>query len=124
MKKYLITLAAMLLCMTSAVMAEKKPVIIIKNLPPIQPQSPQTGTSPLIRGEYDAEELTLYFEEFDGDADITIVDATTNQVVCIQNEAITSPALVNIDLSSLPSSTYYIFIELDNGDSYFATIQI
>lgn len=124
MKKYLITLAAMLLCMTSAVMAEKKPVIIIKNLPPIQPQSPQTGTSPLIRGEYDAEELTLYFEEFDGDADITIVDATTNQVVCIQNEAITSPALVNIDLSSLPSATYYIFIELDNGDSYFATIQI
>jgi len=124
MKKYLLALAAMLLCMTSAVMAERKPTIIIKQVPPIQPQSPQTGSSTIITGDYDAEELTLFFEEYDGDATITIMDAITHQVVCIENEAIISPAAVNIDLSSLPSSTYYIFIELDNGDSYYATIQI
>ena len=124
MKKFLLTLAALWFCMNSAIMAEKKSIIIIKQFPPIQPQSPQTGSSPLVRGEYDAEELTLYFEEYDGDATITIMDATTHQVVSIENEAIISPALVNIDLSSLPSSTYYIFIGLDNGDDYFATIQI
>lgn len=122
MKKFLFTLAAMLLCMTSTVTAGKKRIIIKKPVPVITPQSPQP--EPLINGEYDAEELTLFFEEYDGDATITIMDAITHQVVCIENEAITSPAAVNIDLSSLPSSTYYIFIELDNGDSYYATIQI
>jgi len=122
MKKYLLALAAMLLCMTSTVTAGKKRIIIKKPVPVITPQSPQP--EPLINGEYDAEELTLFFEEYDGDATITIMDAITHQVVCIENEVITSPASVNIDLSSLPSSTYYIFIELDNGDSYYATIQI
>lgn len=112
----------MLLCMTSTVTAGKKRIIIKKPVPVITPQSPQP--EPLINGEYDAEELTLFFEEYDGDATITIMDAITHQVVCIENEAIISPATVNIDLSSLPSSTYYIFIELDNGDSYYATIQI
>ena len=112
----------MLLCTTSTVTAGKKRIIIKKPVPVITPQSPQP--EPLINGEYDAEELTLFFEEYDGDATITIMDAITHQVVCIENEAIISPAAVNIDLSSLPSSTYYIFIELDNGDSYYATIQI
>ena len=122
MKKYLFTLAAMLLCMPSTVNAGKKLVIIKKPTPIIKPQSPQP--EPLINGEYDAEELTLFFEEYDGDATITIMDAITHQVVSIENEAIISPATVNINLSSLPSSTYYIFIELDNGDGYYATIQI
>ena len=123
MKKYLLTLAALLLC-SSAVMAEKKPAVIIKQFPPIQPQSPQTGSSPLVSGEYDAEELTLYFEEYDGNATITIMNVISHQVVSVENVAITSPSSVNIDLSSLPSSTYYIFIELDNGDDYYATVQI
>ena len=116
MKKYLFTLAAILLCTASSIMAERKPIIIIKQVPPIKPQSPQTGSSTIITGDYDAEELTLFFEEYDGDATITIMDAITHQVVSIENEAITSPAAVNIDLSSLPSSTYYIFIELDNSE--------
>ncbi|MBR0243076.1 MAG: DUF3244 domain-containing protein [Bacteroidaceae bacterium] len=68
--------------------------------------------------------MTIDFINYDGDVTITLVDAITHQVVCIENEAITSPAAVNINLSSLPSSTYYIFIELDNGDGYYATIQI
>ena len=122
MKKFLFTLAAMLLCMTSTVTAGKKRIIIKKPVPVITPQSPQP--EPLINGEYDAEELTLFFEEYYGDATITIMDAITHQVVSIENEAIISPATVNINLSSLPSSTYYIFIELDNGDGYYATIQI
>lgn len=122
MKKFLFTLAAMLLCMTSTVTAGKKRIIIKKPVPVITPQSPQP--EPLINGEYDAEELTLFFEEYDGDATITIMNALTHQMVSIENEAIISPATVNIDLSSLPSSTYYIFIELDNGDGYYATIQI
>jgi len=123
MKKYLLTLAAMLL-IASAATAEKKPAVIIKQFPPIQPQSPQTGSSPLVSGEYDAEELTLYFEEYDGNATITIMNVISHQVVSVENVAITSPSSVNIDLSSLPSSTYYIFIELDNGDDYYATVQI
>ena len=123
MKKYLLTLAAMLL-IASAATAEKKPAVIIKQFPPIQPQSPQTGSSPLVSGEYDAEELTLYFEEYDGNATITTMNVISHQVVSVENVAITSPSSVNIDLSSLPSSTYYIFIELDNGDDYYATVQI
>lgn len=123
MKKYLLTLAAMLL-IASAATAEKKPAVIIKQFPPIQPQSPQTGSSPLVSGEYDAEELTLYFEEYDGNATITIMNVISHQVVSVENVAITSPSSVNIDLSSLPSSTYYLFIELDNGDCYYATILV
>lgn len=123
MKKYLLTLAAMLL-IASAATAEKKPAVIIKQFPPIQPQSPQTGSSPLVSGEYDAEELTLYFEEYDGNATITTMNVISHQVVSVENVAITSPSSVNIDLSSLPSSTYYLFIELDNGDCYYATILV
>lgn len=112
----------MLLCMASYVCAGERLVVIKKPTPIITPQSPQQ--EPLITGEYDEEELTVDFAGYNGNVDITIVDAINLQIVCIENEAISSPASVNIDLSSLPSSTYYIFIELDNGDGYYASIQI
>lgn len=124
MKKYLLTLAAMLFCVTSHVMAEKKPLIIIVDIPPIQPQSPQAGSFPLVRGEYDSEELTLYIEDYDGEATISIIDVTSQQIVYSEDEIFVSPAIINIDLSNLPSSTYYVLIELDNGCSYYATIRI
>lgn len=122
MKKYLLALAAMLLCTTSNVSAGKRIVFSKPTSSIPKPKSPQI--EPIIIGEYDADELTIDFINYDGDVTITLVDAITHQVVSIENETITSPAAVNINLSSLPSSTYYIFIELDNGDGYFATIQI
>jgi len=119
MKKYLLVLAAMLFCMTSNVCAGKK-IVFTKPAPIIMPKSPQ----PVIIGEYDADELTIDFVNYDGDVTITMVDASTYQVVCVENETVFSPDTVSVDLSTLPSSTYYIFIELDNGVTYYATIQI
>lgn len=75
-------------------------------------------------GEYDQNEVVIDFSGYDGDVVITLVDETTNQVVRVENETVVSPVSINVDLSTLPSSTYYIFIELDNGDCYYATIQI
>lgn len=122
MKKYLLTLAAMLFCMTSNVSAGKKIVFTHPSGPIIKPKSPQP--EPIIIGEYDADELTIDFIDYVGDVIITVVDVTTNQMVCVENETVVSPDTVSVDLSTLSSSTYYIFIELDNGDGYYATIQI
>ena len=124
MKKFIVILTALLFCMMPTIMAEKKSIVIIKQLPPVTPKSPNQGTSPLIGGEYDTEELTIFFGDYDGDVTITLVDASTYQLVRVENETVFSPDTVSIDLSTLPSSTYYIFIELDNGVTYYATIQI
>lgn len=120
MKKFLLTLAAMLLCMTSTVYAGKKFTFKKVNTTVSKPKSPD----PVIMGESDAGELTIDFIDYVGDVIITVVDVTTNQTVCVENETVVSPDTVSVDLSTLPSSTYYIFIELDNGDCYYATIQI
>ncbi|MBR1800354.1 MAG: DUF3244 domain-containing protein [Bacteroidaceae bacterium] len=122
MKKYLLTFAAMLFCMTSNVSAVDK-VVFKKKTSIIRPKSPQLHPIS-IAGEYDADELTIDFVNYDGGITITVVDASTHQVVSVENETIFSPETVSVDLSTLPSSTYYIFIELDNGDCYYASIQI
>lgn len=122
MKKYLLALAAMLFCMTSNVSAGKKIVFTKPSGTIIKPKSPQL--EPVIFGEYDADEITISFTSYDGDVTITMVDASTYQVVSVGNETVFSPDTVSVDLSTLPSSTYYIFIELDNGDCYYASIQI
>ncbi len=123
MKKFLLTLAAMLFCLTSNVSAGKKIVFSGTTQSVSKPKSPQLHPVS-IAGEYDAEELTIDFVNYDGDVTITMVDVTTHQTVCVENEAIVSPDTISVDLSTLPSSTYYIFIELDNGDCYYASIQI
>lgn len=121
MKKYLLTLAAMLLCMTSTVYAGRR-IVFTKPTHINKPRNPQP--EPVIIGEYDTDELTIDFIDYVGDVIITVVDVTTNQTVCVENETVFSPDTVSVNLSTLPSSTYYIFIELDNGDCYYATIQI
>ena len=112
----------MLFCMTSNVSAGKKIVFTKPTSSIPKPTSPQI--EPIIIGEYDADELTIDFVNYDGDVTITVVDTITYQVVSVENETVFSPDTVSVDLSMLPSSTYYIFIELDNGDGYYATIQI
>ena len=112
----------MLFCMTSNVSAGKKIVFTKPTTFIPKPKSPQI--EPIIIGEYNADELTIDFVNYDGDVTITMVDVTTNQTVCVENENIFSPDTISVDLSTLPSSTYYIFIELDNGDCYYASIQI
>ena len=123
MKKYLLALAAMLFCMTSNVCAGDKVVFKKVNSTTPKPKSPQLHPVS-IAGEYGIDELLLCFTNYDGDVTITVVDASTYQVVSVENETVFSPDTVSVDLSTLPSSTYYIFIELDNGDCYYATIQI
>lgn len=123
MKKYLLVLAAMLFCMTSNVCAGDKVVFKKVNSTTPKPKSPQLHPVS-IAGEYGIDELLLCFINYDGDVTITMVDVTTNQTVCVENETVFSPDTVSVDLSTLPSSTYYIFIELDNGDCYYASIQI
>jgi len=120
MKTYLFVLAAMLFCMTSNVSAGKKIVFsgTTQSIP--KPKGPQL--TPVIIGEYDADELTIDFTNYYGDVTITVVDASTYQVVSVVNEAVFSPDTIIVDLSTIPSSTYYIFIELDNGDYYYASI--
>ena len=123
MKKFLLVLAAMLLGLVPNVSAGDK-IIFIKPTSPIsKPKSPQLNPI-IIVGEYAQDELTIDFTGYDGDATITVVDATTHQVVSTADETIVSPDTVHVDLSDLSSSTYYILIELDNGDCYYATIQI
>lgn len=112
----------MLFCMTSNVCAGRRIVFSGPTTSIPKPKSPQI--EPRIIGEYDADELTIDFIDYVGDVTITVVDTITYQVVCVENETVFSPDTVSVDLSTLPSSTYYIFIELDNGDCYFATIQI
>ncbi len=89
----------------------------------IRPKSPQLNPVS-ITGEHDIDKLTLSFVNYDGDVTITVVNASTNQVVSVENETVFSPDTVSVDLSTLPSSTYYIFIELDNEDCYYASILI
>lgn len=122
MKKYLLALAAMLFCMTSNVSAGKK--IVFSGTTQSVPKPKGSQLSPVIIGEYDADVLTIDFVNYDGDVTITVVDASTYQVVSVENETVFSPDTVSVDLSTLPSSTYYIFIELDNGDCYYGIIQI
>lgn len=120
MKKYLLALVAMLFCMTPSLYAGKKISFKKVNTPVIKPKSPD----PVIIGGYDQDNLTIDFTDYVGDVTITVVDASTYQVVSVENETVFSPDTVSVDLSTLPSSTYYIFIELDNGDCYYASIQI
>lgn len=124
MKKYLSALAAMLLFMIPCTM-NGKDIIFIKVEPPIQPHSPQPGSSAIICGEYDEEELTINFENYTGAVTITVYDnAIIPHVVLTDFASVTSPDSVNIGLTSLTSGTYHIMITLSNGDEYHATISI
>ncbi len=121
MKKYLITLAALLFCMSYAVMAEKRPVDV-KHTPPINPNG--LFESPSVSGEYDEAELTLTILNFNGVACVTIVDSFTNQTVLTDNEIIWGSSTFDINISALPSGTYTLYIVLNSGDSFYATINL
>lgn len=123
MKRYLFSLAAMLLGLSVNVSAGDKVIFIKRDTPIIRPKSPQLHPI-IIVGEYDQGMLAIDVTGYDGDATITVLDATMHQVVSTTDEAIVSPDTVYVDLSALSSSTYYIFIKLGNGDFYYATIQI
>jgi len=123
MKKYLLAIIAMLLCITSSVDAGDK-IVFTKPASIIRPKSPLPETSTLIVGEYDDEQIVISITGYNGEICITIADATTLQFISTQYENIVSPDTVGVDLSNLPCSIYTIIVELDNGDCYFANIQI
>ena len=123
MKKILLALFALFFCVTSYVNAGSK-IVFTKPASIIRPKSPLPEAPTLILGEYDEEELVISLTGYDGDITITVTDSTTLQLVSIQYESVLSPDTVCVDLSNLPSSVYAVMIELDNGDCYYADIQI
>lgn len=121
MKKYIILLAAMLLCVPQAIMADKRPVDV-KHVPTLDPNGPFVG--PSVSGEYDEDELTLTITNFTGVAYVTIVNDTIHQTVLTDNEIILGSSTFNLNISSLPSDTYIIYIVLNGGDTFYATINL
>ena len=78
----------------------------------------------IIYGDYDTGGLTISFSGYDGDVIVSFVNATTGDISMSEEVIIESPDMMTIDLSTLSHSTYYVLIELDNGDCYYATIRI
>ena len=123
MRKCFLIAAALLFCMTSNVNAGKKIVFTRPTTPIIKPKAPQANPT-IIYGDYDTGGLTISFSGYDGDVIVSFVNATTGDISMSEEVIIESPDMMTIDLSTLSHSTYYVLIELDNGDCYYATIRI
>ena len=127
MKKQLFMIAAMLLMFASSVQADPTKLILIKQTVGsviIKPNGLNQGTDPLLDAEYDDSELSLSIENYYGEATISIVDATTLQVVISEEEEIYGSLFTDIDISSLSSSTYIVYIELEDGSVYYGFMQL
>ena len=127
MKKQLFMIAAMLLMFASSVKAEPTKLILIKQTvgsTTIKPNGLNQGTDLLLDAEYDDSELSLSIENYYGEATISVVDATTLQVVISEEEEIYGSLFTGIDISSLPSSTYIVYIELEDGSVYYGFMQL
>lgn len=125
MKKQLFMIAAMLLMFASSVKADPTKLILIKQSvgnTTIRPNGLNQGTDLLLDAEYDDSELSLSIENYYGDATISIIDATTLQVVISEEEEIYGSLFTDIDISSLPSSTYIVYIELEDGSVYYGVM--
>ncbi len=123
MKRYLITIAAFLLCCITIVEADKKSIAII-HVPPITPQGLHEEYSPTISGQYDNNELTININGYIGDVTFIITDNLNGQDLLFEEESVFWNKTVNYDITNLSSSTYTLYIILDNGDTYFATLQL
>ena len=127
MKKQLFMIAAMLLMFASSVMADPTRLILIKQTAgntTIRPNGLNQGVYPLLDAEYDDSELSLSIENYYGDATISIIDSTTLQVVVSEEDEIYGSLFTDIDISSLPSSTYIVYIELEDGTVYYGFMQL
>ena len=123
MKKYLFVLAATMFCLVSNVSAEEGDKDL--NLRPQHNHKPRTPQSEIIiTCTYDNEELTLSFTGYNGVTNISLVDVSSQQIVYHDTNFVTSPDTLSINVSQVPVSTYYLFVELEDGTIYYGCIQL
>ena len=120
MKKYLFVLAAAMFCLVSN--AEEKKVELKKEVNIGKPRTPQSDV--IITCTYDNEELTLSFTGYNGVTGINLVDVSSQQSVYHDTDFVTSPDTLSINVSQVPFSTYYLFVELEDGTIYYGCIQL
>ena len=97
----------------------KTPIVLV---PTSTSSNPPTGNSgidvPIISAEYDADNLTIFIENYAGDTDILIMRNFGHQVVYDSTDYLSPLSPVEIDISSYSAGSYSIYILLDGGEMY------
>ena len=73
---------------------------------------------PVIYAEYDSDALSIFIENYAGDADILIMRSVGHQVVYDSTDYLSPLSPVEIDISGYLSGSYNIYILLDGGEMY------
>ena len=120
MKKLIFTLALLLSCF--AMNAQKQQINLGIKSGPCNPHSPGI-TVPFLVAEYDAEELTFSIRNYTGEVEVFILDEQEVQVYSDTMNVVGSDSL-DIDLTSFPHGTYYLYIRLENDDLYEGTFDL
>ena len=97
----------------------KTPIVLV---PTSTSSNPPTGNSgidvPIISAEYDADNLTIFIENYAGDTDILIMRNFGHQVVYDSTDYLSPLSPVEIDIFGYSSGSYSIYIMLDCGEMY------
>lgn len=97
----------------------KTPIVLV---PTSTSSNPPTGNSgidvPIISAEYDADDLTIFIENYAGNADILIMRNFGHQVVYDSTDYLSPLSPVEIDISGYSAGSYSIYILLDGGEMY------
>lgn len=97
----------------------KTPIVLV---PTSTSSNPPTGNSgidvPIISAEYDADNLTIFIENYAGDTDILIMRNFGHQVVYDSTNYLSPLSPVEIDISGYSAGSYSIYILLDGGEMY------
>ena len=73
---------------------------------------------PFVSAEYDADDLTIFIENYAGNADILIMRNFGHQVVYDSTDYLSPLSPVEIDISGYSAGSYSIYILLDGGEMY------
>ena len=119
-------IAAMLLVLGISVKAESQVTLIRHTAGSTStvPNGVNENGSLVLGASYDEEELTVSIENYSGEVTISLVDMPTLETVMSDEEAVSDILTHHIDITSLPSSTYILYIEFDNGSIYYGIMQI
>lgn len=89
----------------------------------IPPNGCYNSTNITLSATYDDSHLHVIIDDYTGNIELSIVDMDTNQIITIEEVSIVGSNVFDVDISSLPSHTYSVCIEFDDGSIYEGIMQ-
>lgn len=82
------------------------------------PGDPRPKSLTEVKAYYTSDTLTVSITGYYGDMEVTVEDATSSTVQTTQTEYVFGQGMITLDIHSLASGYYVLYIRLDNDEEY------